>query len=368
MAVKKVITNGKETFEVYINIRDARGQRIQKRWRGFSSLRAAHEAEVKLKAKALNEREQGPRWLWEEWFRHHLEREKVMLRASSINSYQKMLGKWVNPVFNGRFLDEITSRDVHEIVFGHLKDRSPHSKQTILKMVRRVFQAAVGDGILTKNPCLGIRVHVPEVRQGVLSASEVQKLLGEAKRLEHRYYAIWALAVFTGMRSGELFALRWHDVDLENGRIYVTRSWSSIGGFGPTKSRRNRTVPVSGELRQLLVELKMKCVPNQEFVLPHEWDWKNGEQAKVLRDFCRSIGITPVKFHDLRATFITQLLLKGVSLAQVMAIVGHSELKTTNRYLRIVGTDLEGVTDKLGYSLPREELARVISFNTREAT
>jgi len=45
MAVKKVITNGKETFEVYINIRDARGQRIQKRWRGFSSLRAAHEAE-----------------------------------------------------------------------------------------------------------------------------------------------------------------------------------------------------------------------------------------------------------------------------------------------------------------------------------
>ena len=211
-------------------------------------------------------------------------------------------------------------------------------------------------------------MHVPEVRQGVLSASEVQKLLGEAKRLEHRYYPIWSLAVFTGMRSGELFALRWHDVDLENGLIYVNRSWSSIGGFGPTKSRRNRTVPISSELRLLLVELKMRRDSNNEFVLSHEWDWKNGEQAKVLRSFCLSIGITPVKFHDLRATFITQLLLKGVSLAQVMSVVGHSELKTTNRYLRIVGTDLEGITDKLSYSLPREELARVIAFKGLETS
>jgi len=82
----------------------------------------------------------------------------------------------------------------------------------------------------------------------------------------------------------------------------------------------------------------------------------------VLRDFCRSIGITPVKFHDLRATFITQLLLRGVSLAQVMSIVGHSQLKTTNTYLRVAGTDLDGATEKLSYSLPQDELARVLEF------
>ena len=76
--------------------------------------------------------------------------------------------------------------------------------------------------------------------------------------------------------------------------------------------------------------------------------------------------ITEVKFHDLRATFITQMLLKGVSLAQVMAIVGHAELKTTNRYLRVAGSDLKGATEKLSFSLPRGELARVIEFQHSE--
>ncbi len=92
------------------------------------------------------------------------------------------------------------------------------------------------------------------------------------------------------------------------------------------------------------------------------WEWEKDEQARVLRHLCKSIGITLVKFHDLRATFITQLLLKGVSLAQVMAIVGHAELKTTNRYLRVLGTDLDGVTDKLGFSLPQDQLAKVIDL------
>ena len=74
----------------------------------------------------------------------------------------------------------------------------------------------------------------------------------------------------------------------------------------------------------------------------------------MTRDFCVSIGVTPVKFHDLRATFITNLLSRGVSLAQVMAVVGHNQLKTTNSYLRKAGVEVKGVTDHLGYKLPGE--------------
>ncbi len=362
MSVRKIKINGNEVYEVYLNLRDARGMRIQKRLRGFSSLRAAHEAELKFKAKALNEREEGPRWIWEEWLRHYLRREKLVLRANTIHGYETSLEKWATPHFQGRFIDEIAPHDIHEIVHRDLAEKSPFSKKGILRMIRRVFAVAIEEGVLTKNPCAGLKVKVIEPKQSVLSQSEVDKLLREAKNLGHRFYEIWATAVFTGMRSGELFALRWHDVDLESGRIYVSRSWSNVGGFGPTKSRRNRIVPISASLRKLLLELKVKKEPESEFVLAHLWEWEKGEQARVLRSFCSSIGITPVKFHDLRATFITQLLLRGVPLAQVMSIVGHSELKTTNRYLRVLGTDLDGVTDKLGFSLPQEQLARVIEF------
>ena len=82
--------------------------------------------------------------------------------------------------------------------------------------------------------------------------------------------------------------------------------------------------------------------------------WTQGSQAKVLKDFCKEIGITPIKFHDLRATFITQLLIKGVPLAKVMNIVGHSTIKTTMRYLRLVAQDTQGATDALDITLPEE--------------
>lgn len=108
--------------------------------------------------------------------------------------------------------------------------------------------------------------------------------------------------------------------------------------------------------------MKLKAEHKTESVLPHLSEWISGEQARVTREFCKSISVTPIKFHDLRATFITQLLLKGVPLAQVMAVVGHTQLKTTNVYLRVLGCDLEGVTDRLGISLPQERLAQVIDL------
>jgi integrase len=90
------------------------------------------------------------------------------------------------------------------------------------------------------------------------------------------------------------------------------------------------------------------------------------KQAQVTRDFCFGIGITPVKFHDLRATFITNLLARGESLARVMSIVGHNELKTTNLYLRKAAVDVQGGTNKLGYKVPKVENAEVISLFERK--
>lgn len=98
----------------------------------------------------------------------------------------------------------------------------------------------------------------------------------------------------------------------------------------------------------------MQSGGQSEFVLSQLPEWENGEQARITREFCQSLGITPVKFHDLRATFITNLLARGESLARVMAIVGHSQIKTTNGYLRKAGVDVQGATEKLGYDLPDE--------------
>jgi integrase len=85
-------------------------------------------------------------------------------------------------------------------------------------------------------------------------------------------------------------------------------------------------------------------------------------QAKVTRDFCKAIGVTQVKFHDLRATFITNLLSRDVPLAQVMSVVGHSDLDTTNVYMRKAGVEVKGSTESLGYKLPQALSAQILSF------
>ncbi len=202
---------------------------------------------------------------------------------------------------------------------------------------------------------------MPEIEQKVLTAAEVNILLQEAKKHDHKFYDIWVMALLTGMRSGELYALKWTDIDFEARIIHVSKQWTSKNGYGPTKSRKTRVVPISDSLLSFLKELKLKR-DDQEFILPHHAEWQSGEQAKVIGGFCSAIGITPVKFHDLRATFITNLLAQGESLARVMSMVGHTELKTTNGYLRRAGVDVKGGTEQLGYSVPISVPGQVIQL------
>lgn len=353
--------NGEKLYEVYVGVRTADGKKVQQRKKGLKTLRAAETAEFELKRKLCDHREKQF-YTWDEWHKIFLDRIRLEFLPSTVIDYQGQIFKWVTPCWTGRELQTITPNEVHNLVHSRIKDVSPNTRHNVLKKLKRIFQTAVDEGILERNPARPIKVKVPEAKQAVLNNTEVNILLREAKNLNHRFYEIWALAVFTGMRSGELFALKWSDLDFESQRIYVTRSWCSKNGYGPTKSSRNRVVPMSEQLVSLLKAMKLRRGNTEESVLPHLKEWVHGDQAKVLREFCRQIGITSVKFHDLRATFITQLLLKGVPLAQVMSIVGHSELKTTNEYLRIAGADLDGATDKLSFSLPADEVARVIDL------
>jgi integrase len=197
-------------------------------------------------------------------------------------------------------------------------------------------------------------------KQKVLTNEEAKIFLREAKITQHRFYEVWALALFTGMRSGELFELRWTDVDLEARIISVKRQWTSKAGVGPSKTKNTRQVPISDDLLLFLKEQKLKS--QSDHVLPRLDEWENGEQAQVTRHFCEMLGITSVKFHDLQATFITNLLARGESLARVMAIVGHTQIKTTNVYLRLAGVDVKGGTDKLGYQIPADQTASVLQL------
>lgn len=351
----------KKLYEVYVNGHDSRGVRVQRKRRGVETHRKAEQVEFELMRELAMLKEQKVPYRWSEWFDECMKRMKVMYRPSTIWSYQKLTGLRVGPHWENIEIDKINRGEVHATIFEKIgDDLSLNSRKTILKHVRRIFEMAVEEGHLDRNPCAGIQVKVPEVDQKVLTTAEVDIFLREAKLAQHRFYPMWVMALMTGMRSGELFALKWTDVDLDGQILSVSRQWTSRCGIGPTKTQRSRVVPISDELAKFLKELRLKRGSESEFVLPHLPEWENGEQAKITQEFCQAIGVTTVKFHDLRATFITNLLARGESLARVMSIVGHTQLKTTNLYLRKAGVEVKGGTDKLGYRLPTEEVGATI--------
>ena len=191
---------------------------------------------------------------------------------------------------------------------------------------------------------------VPEV----LNLQEIRKLLFDAKRLESKWYPIWVMALLTGMRNGELHALEWSDVDLENRKITVSKSYHTrTKSVKCTKSGCWRTVPISDELFKFLVELK-RSTGDLKFVLPRLWKWDSGLQAEELRKFCTVVGIKSIRFHALRACFATQLLAHNIDPGRVMKICGWEQLDTMQRYIRMAGIDERGATQVLRV-LPSDE-------------
>jgi integrase len=154
------------------------------------------------------------------------------------------------------------------------------------------------------------------------------------------------------------------DIDLDNKLISVTKSYSkqlkTKSKIKSTKSGRNRRVPIADKLVPIIQ--KYMLGPKDEPLLPRPYEWKKGDQARVLRQFCTGIGITPIKFHDLRATAITHLFINGASIAEVQAIVGHVDIKTTQRYLRLAGVDVRNVTNCLDFTLPSERINSVVNM------
>lgn len=363
MAIRTYTENAKKYFEVYVNGFDSRGVRIQRKRRGIETLNKAEKVEFELMREIALLKEARIPYRWSEWFKECIKRMKLVHRPSTVIGYETQLGKWINPRWKDLELHQISKLNVYAMVFEEVDPKlSPWTRKTLLKMIRRIFEMAVDEGILDRNPSAGIQVKVPEIEQKVLTNTEVTIFLKEAKSLNHRFYPIWALALITGMRSGELFALKWTDIDLEARTIAVTKQWTNKNGISPTKTQRSRVVPVSEDLAKFITELWLKYGAERESVLPQLPEWENGEQARITREFCASVSITEVKFHDLRATFITNLLARGESLARVMAIVGHSQIKTTNGYLRKAGVDVKGGTEKLGYSLPTSTESAVLSL------
>jgi integrase len=376
MSIKTYEKNGKTFYEIFVSVRSKVNPDIrkQKRKRGFESKAQAQRAEKALIQECASEvaKLDGEGYLWgqivEMWYNYKLVDKFEPVGIETLQDYLAALKTWTKDQWDKPAM-HFSRADVKNVLKA--LDEGGRSKSFQAKMkgtINRVFTWGLEESLIKgiyQSPTIGIKVNRKAERvPTILNRKEIEKLMESAKTLESPWYPIWAMALLTGCRNGELFALTWEDVDFTNSSIRVSKSYNKrLRVTKSTKAGYWRNIPINSDLKELLLELQNKT--DSEFVLPRIRDWCQGYQARALKTFCASIGITPIRFHDLRACFATQLLQNQVAPATVMKICGWKELDTMARYIRLAGIDESGATDSLQILSDAEASQRVISLYSK---
>lgn len=208
------------------------------------------------------------------------------------------------------------------------------TKHLYWSVVRAVFNQAVRDGIIGKNPCMGIQGFKPsEAKRTYLTPEEIT-LLSQTKCGNEEIKRGFLFSCLTGLRFSDVRALKWGDVSEENGYTRIT--------FRQQKTKWQEYFDINRQAASLMGERKRKedCV----FNLPD----KHGHVNNVVRTWVARAGIDKhVSFHVARHTFATMLLTNGVDLYTVSKLVGHKDIKTTQIYAKIVDEKKRSAVDTI---------------------
>jgi integrase len=266
---------------------------------------------------------------------------KAMRRASTFETYNHKLTKHISPVFKNRMIEDITRGEILDYLLSKIKEGFSRSTVCLHRNVLSgIFNYAIDEEIIKANPVTGItkRLELSRSKTEVdpLRADEIQLLLETSKRITPKYHPFFLTASRTGMRLGELLALRWTDVDFYSNCLWVRRTYRR-GMFTPPKNGKARKVDMSDQLVLVLKELstnqKRAALKNGSNELSELLFNRNGkmiEQNHIRRAFNRVLKkakIRYVKLHTLRHTFASLLLSMGESPVYVKEQLGHHSIQ-----------------------------------------
>jgi len=191
---------------------------------------------------------------------------------------------------------------------------------------------------------------------------KVQKLqCTKCKKIAPKYYALFTTLCKTGMRIGEVSALRWEDLDYNSNFIWVKRSFRR-GIFNKPKNNKSRRVDMSLQLQVLLKQQqaidKKACfgwgveqnLVFNKYTRPIEQSFIRGVYKKVLK----KAGLRYIKLHGLRHSFASILLSEGASLFYVSKQLGHSSINiTSNVYGHFIATEENRAVDLVDFTAPK---------------
>lgn len=201
-----------------------------------------------------------------------------------------------------------------------------------LTVLRTMLNFAVKWDYLDKNPMSKVSpLKTPDDEFDFYDKDETVRFLECA---EPKFYTFFFAAFRTGMREGELFGLRWTDVDFRNGIIFIRQNYVKKH-FGTPKSGKSRPIPMTPQLKELLASNPRN--PNSDLVFCQQ-DGTPWNRDIVKRPFWRAIkkaGLKKIDIHEMRDSFASQLVMEGKSMKEVQELLGHSDIRMTMKYAHL---------------------------------
>jgi integrase len=313
----------------------------------------------------------------DEWVRRLRDDEKR--KPATVANYEWILTKYVYGVVGTVRLTSLTPAHVRKVMNttaglnrkrqdGTVEPLSARTVQLTRAVLRAMLAEAQRDELIHRN--VAALVKGPTVTRAEVepwTSQEVDAFLKVAAG--HRLGALFSVGVALGMRKGELLALHWNDVDMDNRTLRVSKTVQRLGSQGlvtgtPKTMRSRRTIPLPAQVIRTLVEHR-KAQDAERATAGDAWQ-SNGlvfasksgglldpkHVNRILDSLAEEAGVRRIRFHDLRHTCATLLLGQGVAPRTVMEVLGHSQMSiTTDLYGHVMPTTLRDAADAMDAAL-----------------
>jgi integrase len=258
-------------------------------------------------------------------------------KPSAVRAYRQALNHRVLPTLGTKRLSSIDHTTLQDFA-DRLSARglSASSVRNTLLPLRAIYRRAHQRNEVAINPTLKLVLPVVRgERERVAAPTEIAPLLDALQPLDR---AIFAVALYAGLRLGELQALQWADIDLDNNLIHVRQGWDRQSGFIEPKSRSGvRRVPITSTLRRELVAHRLQqgtggegfAFPNQNGNKP----FNPGTLKLHTTEAWAVLNLQPIGIHECRHTYATYMIAAGINTKALSTYMGHSTITITlDRY------------------------------------
>ncbi|AZR74809.1 hypothetical protein BBF96_03235 [Anoxybacter fermentans] len=311
----------------------------------------------------------------EEYLNQWLENSSFNLKETTLNNYKIIINAHIIPELGKISLQKLQPIHIQNYILkklksgrrdgkGGLSNRSVRYHYTIL---REALDAAVKLQLIDKNPAVAIEPPKVEKKEmKALNQKEIDKLLETALEMyDYTTYAIIFIAIYTGMRRGEILGLSWDHVDLDDASLRVEQTLlkgpEGSKLYTPKTEQSRRTIFLTKTTVEVLEKLKKEQAINKLKLGPaynNEYNlvFVNADGSIITPDAFKNrftrirkkAGLNNIRFHDLRHTHATMMLQAGISHKEAAERLGHSTITTTvDLYTHVTEPLKRRVVDKL---------------------